>query len=129
MFSPLIRDVVYSFRQCGCFSAWDAGKKAPSCTFLTAHALINSVVRFSGMDPAHGCCSITTEIYFFRLEDKVSLDGVLSSLVWWVTSLPLLGALRLDDLKEPFQLKSFCDFIIKMLLLLGIKLLSGTCRY
>lgn len=63
MFSPLIRDVVYSLRQGGCFSAWDAGKKTPSCTFLTAHALIISVVRFSGTDIAHECCAIISDTY------------------------------------------------------------------
>lgn len=62
MFSQLIRDVLYSLRQHGCFSAWDAGKKT-SCIFLTVHPLINSVVRFSGTEMAHGCCTVTSNIY------------------------------------------------------------------
>ena len=40
---------------------------------------------------------------------KTSLDGVLSSLIWWVATLPTTGRLELDDLQSPFQPKPLCD--------------------
>ena len=40
---------------------------------------------------------------------KVRLDGTLSSLVWREVSLPIAGALELDDLKDPFQPKTLYD--------------------
>jgi len=36
---------------------------------------------------------------------------------YWEVSLPIAGGLELDDVKEPFQCKPFCDLIYKVHLL------------
>ena len=41
---------------------------------------------------------------------KAGLDGAVSSLVWWLASLPMAGGLERDGVKGPFQPTAFCDF-------------------
>ena len=43
---------------------------------------------------------------------KARLDGASDNLVQWGMSLSIAGGLELDDLKGPFQPKSFCDSMI-----------------
>jgi len=42
-------------------------------------------------------------------ELRARLDGALGSLSWWEAALLRAGGLELDDLKDLFQLKPFCD--------------------
>jgi len=41
---------------------------------------------------------------------KARLDGAVSNLAYREVSLPIAGRLELDDLKDPFQPKPFCEF-------------------
>ena len=43
---------------------------------------------------------------------KARLDVALGSLVWWLTTLPVAGRLKLDDHYCPFQLRPFYDSMI-----------------
>ena len=43
---------------------------------------------------------------------KVRSDGALSSLTWWVATLPMAGGLELDYHEDPFQSKQFYDSVI-----------------
>jgi len=45
---------------------------------------------------------------------QVRLDGALSNLIWLKMSLLFAQAVGLDDLKGPFQLKSFYDSTISL---------------
>ena len=43
---------------------------------------------------------------------KARLDGALSTLGWWKTSLLMAGGLEPDDLQGPFQPKPFYGYMI-----------------
>ena len=47
---------------------------------------------------------------------KTRLDAALGSLVWWLATLHIVGALKLDDRCGPFQPSPFYDSMIQCLL-------------
>ena len=51
---------------------------------------------------------------------KARLDGAMINLVQWEVSLPTTGGLKLDDLKGPFQRKSFYDSKVSLKLPMAI---------